>query len=242
MLDIPGLHDDKENVLEVIQELTHPCYDCRLGHCQKPKQNKGLIWRGNPKARIALISIMPGPKEMELGKPLMGGSGQLSDKWFKYLKLDTNKDMLVINVVQCKPPDIKKKDGEVSQRDPEQEELSVCFPTRCLRVLRAMPNLEVIIVLGWAAARCLLGGDPKDQSHMGHWYSTSLLPGKAVYCLPHPAALLRDEKAAAKSESVAYLEKRYRVMKCLDRFKRQYLDHPDKIMKLAAVAPTGPAF
>jgi DNA polymerase len=227
MLDIPGLYDEKENVLTVIKDLSFPCYDCRLGHCQNPKYNKGFIWRGNPNARIALVSIMPGPKEMASGKPLTGGSGELSDKWFKTLSLDTNVDMFVTNVVQCKPPDVKKEGGEESQREPEMDELAACFPGRCLRVLRAMPNLEVVITMGWTAARCLLGGSPTEATHMGHWYTTSLLPGKAVFCLVHPAAILRDSEPTP-----AALDKRYKVMKCLQKFKRQYLD-TKKVVQLA---------
>jgi DNA polymerase len=224
------LYDQKEDVLTVIKDLSKPCYDCRLGYSQKPEHNRGLIWRGNPAASIALVSIMPGPKEMETGKPLTGKSGKLSDLWFQYINLDTNKDMYVTNVVQCKPPDVKKdkkEDGEVSQREPELDELSRCFPSRCLRILRAMPNLEVIITMGWTAARSLLGGSPTDSSHMGHWYSTSLLPNKAVFCLPHPAALLRDKDQAGG----AALEKKYKVIKCLDRFKRTYLD-TNKVMDI----------
>ena len=224
MLDFGEDLFEKENVLAVIKDLSVPCYDCRLGHCQKAKQNRGLVWRGNPTSRIAAVSIMPGPTEMETGKPLTGKSGKLFDKWFKYINLDTNSDCLVINVVQCKPPDVEKKDGEVSQREPELDELAVCFPNRCLRILRAMPNLEVVVTMGWSAAKCLLGGDPKDTSHMGHWYATTVLPGKAIYCFPHPAALLREPDN---------LDKKYKLIKCLDRFKRQYLD-VDKVVELAA--------
>jgi DNA polymerase len=219
MLDIPGLYDVKEDVLSVINYLSVPCAECRLGSIQK--RNRGLVYRGNPSAKIALVSIMPGPKEMESGKPLTGKSGQLSDQWFKYIGLDTNTDMFVTNVVQCKPPDVVK-DGETGQREPENDELVSCFPTRCLRILRAMPNLEVIITMGWTAARCFLGGEPKDASHMGHWYITSLLPKKVVYCLPHPAAILRES---------SNLDKKYKVIKCLDRFKRGYLD-TDKVMNI----------
>lgn len=222
MLDFGEELNEKGDVFQIIKHLSVACYDCRLGHFQKPAQNRGLIWRGDPSAKIALVSIMPGPNEMASGKPLTGKSGQESDKWFKHLDLDTNKDMLVINVVQCKPPDVKKEKGEISQREPELDELAMCFPTRCLRVLRAMPHLEVIITMGWAAAKCLLGGSPTDASHMGHWYVTSLLPGKAVFCLPHPAAILRDGDN---------LDKKYKVIKCLEKFKRQYLD-TNKVVKL----------
>lgn len=226
MLDFGDLYEGevKEDVLHVIQILSVPCYDCRLGYCQNPKQNRGLIWRGNPKAKMAIVSIMPGSQEMITGKPLTGGSGKECDKWFKAIGLDTNKDMLVTNVVQCKPPDIVKKGGEVGQRTPEYDELAACFSTRCLRVLKAMPNLEMIITLGWDAAACFLGDDAKEASHMGHWYTTTILPGKLVYCLPHPAGLLRDKGNE---------EKKWKVAKCLKRFKRQYLDGGDKMMNLA---------
>lgn len=217
MLDFGEELFAQEDVLEVIKDLSHSCYDCRLGHCQSPKNNRGLVWRGSPNAKMALVSIMPGPKEMETGKPLTGKSGELADIWFKSINIDTNTDMLVINVVQCKPPDVEKEEGEISQREPENDELSVCFPSRCLRVLRAMPNLEAIITLGWSAAKCILGGSANEVTHMGHWYSTSMLPHKIVYCLPHPAALLRDKEPTAPA-----LERKYKVMKCLNRLQRSY--------------------
>src|SRR5271156_6656259 len=129
MLDFGEDLYEKEDILQVIKDLSTPCYDCRLGHCQKSKTNKGLIWRGNPNAKIALVSIMPGPKEMDTGKPLTGVSGEESNKWFATLNLDTNKEMLVINVVQCKPPDGEKKDKEdKSQREPLPDDLAICFP------------------------------------------------------------------------------------------------------------------
>jgi DNA polymerase len=224
MLDIPGLYDEKEDVLTVIKSLSFPCYDCRLGHCQSKGQNHGIVCRGNPTAKIAIVSIMPGATEMATGKALDGKSGKLADKWFEYIKLDTNKDTFIINVVQCRPPEVEKKDGEKSQREPELDELAICFPNRCLRILRAMPNLEVITTMGWTAARCLLGGEPSDASHLGHWYVTSLLPKVAIYCLPHPAALLREPDN---------LDKKYKVIKCLNRFKRQYLD-TKKVVGIAA--------
>lgn len=225
MLEIPGLYDEKELILGVIKDLSIPCFDCRLGHCQKPNQNRGLVWRGNPNAAIALVSIMPGPKEMETGRPLTGPSGVECDKWFATINLDTNKDMFVTNVTQCKPPEAEDGSG---QRSPYPDELAACFPDRCLRLLRAMPNLEIVITLGWDAAGCLLGGGAKEASHMGHWFSTTLLPNKAVFCLPHPAGLLRDAKGGA---TPAFLEKKYKIMKCLDKLKRAYLD-TDKVVNL----------
>lgn len=207
MLDL-NLYEDKEDVYDVIKELTTACTSCRLGHIQK---SKGLVWRGNPSAKIALISIMPGPHEVESGKALSGGSGREGDKWFKFIGLDTEKDMWVCNVIQCKPPDVTKKD-ETSQREPEVDELAACFPNRCLRVLQSMPYLEVIITMGWSAARCFLGGNAGEKTHAGNWYETTLLPQIPIFCLPHPAGLLRQPSMEKEGKVIEY-------MKC---FQREY--------------------
>ena len=213
MLDI-DFSSDKENVHDTIKILSGGCVDCRLGSIQKAR---GLVWRGNPEAKIALISIMPGPREVESGKALSGGSGKEGDKWFKYIGLDTDKDMCVCNVIQCKPPDVQKKD-EVSQREPELDELVACFPNRCLRVVQAMPNLEVIITMGWSAAKCFLGGNPGEKTHAGNWYKTTLLPKIAIYCLPHPAGLLRQPSP----------EKEGKVIEYMNCFHREY----DKVVEI----------
>lgn len=213
-LDIPGLDEYKEDIKVLLQELHVPCFDCRLGSIQK--KNHGLVWRGNPTSRMAAVSTMPGPTEMITGKPLTGESGKLFDKWFSTIQVITNTEMLVINVVQCKPPDIDKG-KEVSQREPDQSELAICFPNRCLRVLKSMPNLEVVVTLGSTATECLLG----KKAEIGHWYKTSLLPGKAIFCMPHPAAMLRD----------ATPEKQGKLTECLINFQREYLE-TKKIMGL----------
>lgn len=218
--------NDKEDVLHVIQELTYPCYDCRLGKLQGKKHNRGLIWRGKTTATIAGISIMPGRSEMESGKPFTGRSGKELDKWFKSIGLDTNVDLFITNIVQCKPPEVQKKSEEKpSQRQPELDEIAICFPSRCLRILRSLPNLEVVITLGLDAAQCLLGDSPKENTHLGHFFTTNLLPNVAVFCLPHPSSLLRDNN---KND-----EKKWRIIKYLERFKRQYLDTNGKIKELA---------
>lgn len=213
MLDLPII-EEQEDVFELVKKLTVPCYDCRLGYIQL--KSRGLVHRGNLKATIATISIMPGPKEVETGEALTGGSGKLFDKWFESIGLNTNKHMWVCNIVQCKPPNIEKPGEDISQREPDRTEMATCFPNRSLRVLKAMPKLEVVITLGWLAASCILGEDAGEKSHMGHWYSTSLLPGKAVYCLPHPAGFMRDPTP----------EKEGHIFECLSNFKREYVDTP----------------
>jgi uracil-DNA glycosylase len=77
-----------------------------------------------------------------------------------------------------------------------------------------MPNLEVVITMGWVAAKALLGGEPKQKTHEGYWFETTALPGIPVFCLPHPAGILREPSP----------EKDARVAECMKAFKREYLD------------------
>lgn len=203
----------KEDCRTVIKELKTNCQDCRLGAVVHP-ENQGLVWRGNPDAKIAVISEAPGKDEMISGLPLVGKSGQMWEKWAAFIGLDTKTDCLISNCVQCQPPPIlDKKTGRMGQRAPAEDEIYVCFTNRCLRILRAMPNLEAVLTLGWVAARTILGGEPNSKSHDNKWFTTSLLPGVAVYCMVHPSYLVR-EPSQEKSE---------RVKKGLLMFQREYL-------------------
>jgi uracil-DNA glycosylase family 4 len=209
LLDL--VDSDKEDIKKVLKELSSTCGNCRLSIVHP--DNRGIIWRGNPQGRIAVIGEAPGDKETEMGMPLVGNSGKEWERWASRINLDTKNDCFLSNVVQCQPPK-KKKDGKLQQRPPEKDELKACFGSRCLRMLRAMPNLEVVITLGWVAAQAILGGEPKARTHEGMWFTTNILPDIPVFCLVHPSYILRDPNP----------EKSGRVNYCLDAFKREFLD------------------
>jgi uracil-DNA glycosylase family 4 len=213
---------EKEDVRVVLKDLLRTCSACRLSMIHP--ENRGLIWRGNPDAKIAVIGEAPGDTETEMGLPLIGPSGKEWERWAKFLQLDTKVDCLLTNVVQCQPAK-KKIDGRLQQQSPEKDEITTCFGSRCLRVMKAMPNLEVVMTLGWVAAKALLGGDPKARTHEGGWFYTNILPGVAVFCLVHPAYILRDPSP----------EKSSKVEHCLRLFKQEYLVSK-KVLALAQQA------
>ena len=208
---------DKEDVTQVIRELSKTCNDCRL--CFAHPTNRGLIWKGNHEGKIAIIGEAPGDTETERGIPLVGVSGKEFDRWCRFINLD-HKECLITNTVQCQPTK-HKVDGRMSQKPPDKDEIKACFGNRALRILKAMPNLEVVVTLGWVAAKALLGGEPKGKTHEGRWYATSLLPGIPIFCLPHPSFLLREPTP----------EKTGKVEQCLLLFKREYLE-TGKILKI----------
>lgn len=201
----------KEDIDVVLKELNVNCTACRLSLLHP--HNRGLLVRGNRLARIGVLAEAPGDKETEMGQPLVGASGKEWNRWALQIDLDTNKDCFASNVIQCQPYKIEK-DGKMQQEAPDKDEIRACWVPRGLRLLKAMPNLEVVITLGWVAAKALLGGEPKGKSHWGNWYESDALPGIAIFCLPHPSGILREpspEKDAAVAEAMR-------------AFKREYLD------------------
>jgi uracil-DNA glycosylase family 4 len=204
----------KEDPREVLRELSSTCQACRLGVMIHPT-NRGVIWRGNPDAKIAVVGEAPGDTETEKGLPLIGNSGRLWSKWATYMGIDEKTQCFITNVIQCQPDKVRDtKTGRMAQRPPDRDELDACFGPRCLRLLRAMPNLEVVITLGWVAAKALLGGEPISKTHDNRWFKTSFLKGVAVFCMVHPAYVLREPSP----------EKSGRAKNGLDMFRKEYLE------------------
>lgn len=201
----------REDVHSTIKELSTTCNSCRLSFIHP--FNRGLLHRGNPLAKIAVLAEAPGDKETELGQPLVGNSGKEWERWAASIQLDTQKAVFHTNVIQCQPRKVMKEE-RMQQEPPDKDEIKACWVPRGLRVLKAMPNLEAVITLGWVAAKALLGGEPSSKSHEGNWFESNALPGVAVFCLVHPSYVLRDPTP----------EKDIRVSECMKAFKREYLD------------------
>lgn len=201
----------KEDIHSVMKELSITCNACRLSFLHP--YNRGILVRGEPTAKIAVLAEAPGDKETEQGRPLVGNSGKEWDRWGKAIGLETNKSCFHTNVIQCQPRKVLRE-GKLSQEAPDKDEIRACWIPRGLRLLKAMPNLEVVITLGWVAAKAILGGEPKEKSHWGNWFEATTLPGIPIFCLPHPAYILRDPTP----------EKDLRVVESMKAFKREYLD------------------
>lgn len=202
----------KEDIVTVLKDVSVNCTACRLSFLHP--HNRGLLIRGKPTAKIAVLAEAPGDKETEQGMPLVGASGREWDRWAKAIGIDTNADCFHTNVIQCQPHKIEKE-GRMQQEAPDKDEIKACWIPRGMRVIKAMPNLEVVITLGWVAAKALLGGEPKQKSHEGNWYESTALPGIPIFCLPHPAGILREPSP----------EKDARVAECMKSFKREYIDN-----------------
>lgn len=209
------LEEEKEDISQVIKSLMINCESCKLSLLHP--QNQGFIYRGNIQAKIAVIYEAPRDAETERGVALVGGHGRLFERWCTFLGLDSRNDLFIMPSIHCQPPKVLDKEGELTQRIPDGKEIVACFGPKTLRVLRAMPNLEVIVVLGWSTCDLFLGvqeGKSGHKSSGGQWFESSLFPGIPIFCLPE---LLWQMLSPGETKDAI-------IEQWLTYFKREYLE------------------
>jgi DNA polymerase len=162
-----------------------------------------VVDRGNPAAKLVAIGEGPGENEDLQGKAFVGRAGQLFDKIMASVGIDTNTDMLILNVVKCRPP---------QNRAPKPQEAVTCRPFLEWQLKWVKPR--AVILLGATAAKHLMPeqkeGPMKDL--VGKFFDLPAYPGVKFMLLYHPAFLLRDPRKKPETwEHVktlrAYLEK-----------------------------------
>jgi len=160
------------------------CQRCALYH----NRTNIVVDRGSPKAPILIISERPGDNEDRVGKPFVGRAGELLDKMLKAIDLDSNRDVLITNVVRCKP--------EID-RSPSKEEVDACFPF--LEKQIAVMRPKVILLLGAVAVKWVVpsGADIKMEDEVGKFFTLSRFPGIQFIVMYNPAFLLRDPRKKA---------------------------------------------
>jgi uracil-DNA glycosylase family 4 len=77
-----------------------------------------------PNSKLLIVSERPGDNEDVMGQAFVGRSGELLDKIMASIGLDTNRDLLIVNVVKCK--------AEID-RAPSAQEVEACFPICAVR-------------------------------------------------------------------------------------------------------------
>lgn len=169
------------NYIEFSTRLT--AYNCQK--CSRGKARSHIVIdRGNPDAKILIVSERPGDNEDVTGKAFVGRSGELLDKIMASIGLDTNRDLLIVNVVKCKT--------EVD-RAPFSGEVDACLPY--LRRQIELMRPKVILLLGAVALKYLVkdrGDEFSMEKEAGHFFTAPEYPDTQVMVLYHPAFLLRD--------------------------------------------------
>lgn len=152
-----------------------------------------VIDRGNPAARIMVISERPGENEDRTGEAFVGRAGEMLDKIFAAIGLDSNRDMLICNVVKCMPVSVRE-DGTREDRAPQGEEVRACLPFLQKQVELVKPS--VILLLGAVALKHIArpGGEFTMGEEAGNFFTLPEYPGIRFMVLYHPAFILRDPR------------------------------------------------
>lgn len=198
---------DKISWMTQMQQGWSNCYSCKLSTTRKSV----VFGYGNPFAQVLVVGEAPGKHEDIEGRPFVGESGQLLDKYLSSVSThpelvemsiegpyDSEKarellleSFFYTNVVACKPPE---------NRDPSKDEIAACRS----RLLEIVYTVDPVIILstGRVALEALLGKPVQITRDRGEVFDVEIparvLPGlparKVTYpCLAilHPSFLLR---------------------------------------------------
>ena len=142
-----------------------------------------VVDRGNPDAAIIAIGEAPGVHEDARGIAFCGRAGRMLDELFAAEGLSTDKHLLLVNVVKCRPP---------ANRAPHGEEATRCRPF--LERQLAFSRARFIALMGSTALRHLAPERAKGpfSAHVGRFFRLPKWPGREFLALYHPALLLRN--------------------------------------------------
>jgi DNA polymerase len=150
------------------------CQRCSLA----AERTNVVVSRGSATAPILIIGEGPGQQEDEQGLPFVGKSGQLLEKILASVRLDTNQDVYICNIVKCRPP---------GNRVPTSDEVAAC-KGYLLEQIRLV-NPKIILLTGATAVKGILGIKDGITKIRGQWFEW-----EGRLCMPifHPAYLLRN--------------------------------------------------
>lgn len=166
----PGTYS---NMVELAQHCNQ-CHRCGLAD----SATHAVVGRGNLEAPIVIVGEAPGQNEDETGLPFVGKAGQLLEKILASVKLDSERDVYICNIVKHRPP---------ANRVPTAEEMAACIPYLLEQIRLVDP--KIILLTGATAVKGLTGDKRGITKIRGTW-----IEWEGRLCMPilHPAYLLRN--------------------------------------------------
>ena len=178
------------------------CNKCDLGF--QDGLNGCCVSRGNHFSRRMIIGEAPGKMEDATSEPFIGPAGQLMEKIFSSVGLDTNKDFYVTNIVLCRP--IAAKWSGKENYTPRPDQRRKCRPYLDGQIDLIRP--KIIVSMGKPATEAMLGAkDIKMKDYRGMLIQIPYPPGFgkltfSPYLFPmyHPAFLLHGQNQPEKNQ------------------------------------------
>ncbi|GIP32817.1 uracil-DNA glycosylase family protein [Paenibacillus sp. J2TS4] len=144
-----------------------------------PEPGEKLVFGEGPEhARLLLLGEAPGEKEAETGRPFVGNSGRLLNKYLQEADI-LREEAYLTNVIKVRPP---------GNRKPKISEIKEALPILLRQIELIHP--AIIVCLGSIAVQAIVDRKAKITEIRGEW-----LEKHGIRILPtyHPSAVFRDE-------------------------------------------------
>ena len=182
----------------IISARTYASFRSRLkrSNCKRCGLWKGraniVVDHGRPDTGIVVVGEGPGADEDARGAAFVGRAGKLLDELFCEIGLCTDRDLLIANIVKCRPP---------ANRAPTREEAQTCLPYLMRQVELVSP--KIVVLLGATSVKHLAPEQSRTalRKTVGKVFDLSWRPGTRGMILYHPAYLLRDPRKRKPTRS-----------------------------------------
>ena len=147
-----------------------------------------VVDRGNPEAYIMTIGEGPGENEDKQALAFVGRAGKMFDKIMDAVGIDTNRDMLIVNVVKCRPPE---------NRSPRAEEAAEMYLLLAATDRARQAENRAAARSHGAQAHGQVEDQLSDERRGGEVFYAARLSGNSVHgALPPRRASLQREAQA----------------------------------------------
>ncbi len=157
------------------------CRRCPLGETR----TRIVVDRGTPQARLLVVGEAPGAAEDASGVAFCGRAGTMLDRLVADAGLSPGEDLLIVNVVKCRPP---------GNRAPTPEEAEACRPF--LDKQLGFSPARMVALLGRTALRRFAPDRARRPmgEQAGRFFRIAGHPGREFAVLYHPAAILYNRR------------------------------------------------
>ena len=175
-----GHGQERPHSLSGIEKAIHECRRCPIGFLE----NQAVMGEGLKKSTLMVVGEQPGDQEDLAGKPFVGPSGQLLDRYLVEAGID-RRQVYVTNAV--KHFKFVWRGKRRLHQSPTAKEIDTCrfWLEGELEIVKP----KVVLALGASAARGMLGKTMSITKARGHAHE--LPDGRELWVTAHPSYLLR---------------------------------------------------
>jgi len=161
---------------EALDRLSRRVSKCRRCPLHKTRTNV-VFGDGNPFTGFLLVGEAPGAEEDKKGLPFVGKAGKKLNEIMARAGI-RKEGVYIINTLKCRPP---------KNRDPEENELKMCYPYLEKQIEIIKP--KVIVALGRFASYILTGKKISITRERGLIYEFKKIPVIVTF---HPSRVLQN--------------------------------------------------